>query len=116
MTSAKLDFNHTRDLLQNFKFTDIFIEQLGWSFPAKNKVVNLQVEGEIYHQQKIAELSGVVVFEVTAENGLIPNAKIRATIQKEISELALENLVIFLDKERTQSLWYWVKRDETKRY
>jgi hypothetical protein len=111
-----LDFHRTRDLLHEFKFDDIFIYQLGWSFPSTDKAVVIQVEGETYHRRMIAELSGVVVFEVTAENGQIPNAKTRAAIHKEISELTLENLLIFLDKERTQSFWYWVKRDGTKRY
>ncbi|MCT7949378.1 hypothetical protein NG798_06240 [Ancylothrix sp. C2] len=111
-----LDFHPTRDLLHEFKFGDIFIELLGWSFPPTDKLVAIQVEAETYYRQMIAELSGVVVFEITAENGQIPNAKTRAAIHKEISELALENLLIFLDKERTQSFWYWVKRDGTKRY
>ncbi|HLO48669.1 MAG TPA: RNA-binding domain-containing protein [Nostocaceae cyanobacterium] len=111
-----LDLHRTRDLLHEFKFGDIFVYQLGWSFPPTDKAVAIQVEGETYHRQMIAELSGVVVFEITGENGQIPNAKTRAAIHKEISELTLENLLIFLDKERTQSLWYWVKRDGTKRY
>lgn len=111
-----LDFHRTRDLLHEFKFGEIFVYQLGWSFPPTDKAVAIQVEGETYHRRMIAELSAVVVFEITAENGQIPNAKTRAAIHKEISELALENLLIFMDRERTQSLWYWVKRDGTKRY
>lgn len=111
-----LDFHRTRDLLHEFKFSDIFVYQLGWSFPPTDKIVAMQVDGETYHRRMIAELSGVVVFEITAENAQIPNAKARAAIHQSISQLALENLLIFLDSERTQSIWYWVKRDGKKHY
>ncbi|MGB7441722.1 MAG: RNA-binding domain-containing protein, partial [Coleofasciculaceae cyanobacterium] len=40
----------------------------------------------------------------------------RTAIHKEITEKIAENLLIFVDKERTRSLWYWVKRENTKRY
>ena len=35
---------------------------------------------------------------------------------KKFHALYLENLLIFLDAARSQSLWYWVKRDGTKPY
>ena len=56
-------------------------------------------------------MAGIIVFEVTNSNGTLPIAKTRAAIHKEISKLHHENLLIFLDKNRTQSLWYWVKRE-----
>ncbi|MGL4375368.1 MAG: Eco57I restriction-modification methylase domain-containing protein, partial [Microcoleaceae cyanobacterium] len=46
----------------------------------------------------------------------IPNATTRLAIYKQIAELAHENLLIFLDQERTQSVWYWVKREGSKIY
>jgi Alw26I/Eco31I/Esp3I family type II restriction m6 adenine DNA methyltransferase len=110
------DFHSTRDLLHDFNFSDIFVRQLGWSFPPTNRIAPIEVKSEIYYYKMIAELSGVVVFEITSDKGQIPDAKTRRDIHEEISKLNLENLLIFLDKERTQSLWYWVKRDGTKRY
>ena len=110
------DFHSTRDLLHEFNFSDIFVRQLGWSFPPTNRITPIEVKSEIYYYKMIAELSGVVVFEITSDKGQIPDAKTRRDIHEEISKLNLENLLIFLDKERTQSLWYWVKRDGTKRY
>jgi hypothetical protein len=110
------DFHSTRDLLHDFNFSDIFVRQLGWSFPPTNRIAPIEVKSETYYYKMIAELSGVVVFEITSDKGQIPDAKTRRDIHEEISKLNLENLLIFLDKERTQSLWYWVKRDGTKRY
>ncbi len=67
---------------------------------------------------EIAELAGVAVFEVrtTAANGKIPDANTRKAIHREISRSYLENLLIFLDADNTQSLWYWIKRDGNRQY
>lgn len=48
--------------------------------------------------------------------GASPDAKTRAAIHKDIAKLHHENLLIFLDQKRTQSLWYWVKREDGKSY
>ncbi|MGB6299551.1 MAG: DNA methyltransferase [Rivularia sp. (in: cyanobacteria)] len=117
-----LNFQRTRDLLYEFKFEDLFIEQLGWDKPAQVKPFELKIENvetryiASFHITSIAECSGVAVFEVTAADGVIPDAKTRAAIHKEISSKVAENLLIFVDKKRTRSLWYWVKREENKSY
>ncbi|MDZ8137029.1 MAG: DNA methyltransferase [Nostoc sp. DedQUE04] len=111
-----LNFQRTRDLLNNFQFSDLFIEELGWSNPTRQKPVSLKVENNTYQYQKIAELSGVAIFEVTAADGKIPEAKVRDEIYKEINKLIAENLLIFITAERTRSLWYWVKREGSKTF
>src|SRR5207245_5683775 len=67
----------------------------------------------LYTRTPIAQLAGVVAFEVTTRHG-IPDAKTRTAIQKHVAEEHVENLLIFLDPARTQSLWYWVKREAGK--
>lgn len=109
-----LNFQRTRNLLDEFQFEDLFIEQLGWSQPSRKKAVELEIENKTYQYQCIAEISGVAVFEVTATDGTIPEAKVRTAIYKEITNLIAENLLIFIDKKRTRSLWYWVKREHRR--
>ncbi|MDZ8078952.1 MAG: DNA methyltransferase [Nostoc sp. DcaGUA01] len=111
-----LNFQRTRDLLNNFQFSDLFIEELGWSKPSRQKPVSLKLENNTYQYQKIAELSGVAIFEVTAADGNIPEAKVRNAIHQEVTKLINENLLIFITEERTRSLWYWVKREGSKSY
>ncbi|MCC6823544.1 MAG: hypothetical protein IT579_22695, partial [Verrucomicrobia subdivision 3 bacterium] len=108
-----LDITTTRDRLQKFEFTRLFIDELGWSNPKSRNPVKAQVKEAAYTRTPIAQLSGVVAFEVTAGDG-IPDAKTRADIHKHVTEEHVENLLIFLDKGRTQSLWYWVKREAGK--
>lgn len=105
-----------RERLQQFEFQRLFIEELGWSQPATRQAVEMVVKGETFNRRQISQLAGVTVFEITASDGRIPDAKTRAAIHKEISALHHENLLIFLDHARTQSLWYWVKRQDGKNF
>lgn len=66
--------------------------------------------GQDFTRVQVAQLAGVIVFEVAGQDGRIPDARTRAALHKEISGLHHENLLIFVDAGRTQSLWYWVKR------
>ena len=107
-----IDFEQARIYLQGFDFAILFREILGWENSTGIKANDIKVEETEFKITPIAQLKGVVVFELTAKDGLLPNAKIRAAVHKEISKHHHENLLIFLDKGRTQSLWYWVKREE----
>ena len=113
-----LNISNTRDRLQKFEFARLFVEELGWSNPKSRNPVRSQLSTKNsqsfpYTRTPIAQLSGVVAFEVTTGNG-IPDAKIRAAIHKQVAEEHVENLLIFLDAARSQSLWYWVKREGNK--
>ncbi len=111
-----LNLKRSRQYLQEFDFRSLFIEELGWSIPVTQKVTAFEVEGLVFNRVAIAELAGVIVLEITAEVGQIPDSKLRSKIHQVISQLYAENLLIFLDQERRQSLWYWVKRDGNKLY
>jgi hypothetical protein len=108
-----LNITTTRDHLQKFEFTRLFIDELGWSNPKSRTPVKAQIKETAYTRTPIAQLSGVVVFEVTT-GMCIPDAKTRAAIQKHVAEEHVENLLIFLDAASSQSLWYWVKRESGK--
>ena len=107
-----LNFASARDLLSAFRFKDLFIEHLGWSNPPAPKPVAMTFKDVRVTRQQIADLAGVGVYEVQAAT--IPDAKTRAAIHKEVAKLQYECLLIFIDGERTQSIWHWLKRQEGK--
>jgi len=109
-------FDRVRNILQNFDFKTLFIEELGWSQPSTNKSVSFTHNGTEFMRKQVAELSGVAVFEILSGDGKIPDSKTRAAVHKELSRIYHENLLIFLDLNRSQSLWYWVKREKNKDY
>ncbi|MDQ1638538.1 MAG: hypothetical protein QOF62_1877 [Pyrinomonadaceae bacterium] len=110
----KLDVQKARDLLQNFDFARLFTEELGWLQSVAPKPTSFELKEDLFQRKQIAQLSGVAVLELTSSDGKIPDGKTLAAIHKEISKLHHENLLIFVDAQRTQSLWYWVKREDGK--
>lgn len=108
------DLNRARKHLNDFEFSRLFIEELGWSNPSNRQAVPFEVKKEKFSRVPIAELSGVAVFEIPSERGAIPDAKTRAAVYKEVSAHHHENVLIFIDRQRSQSLWYWAKRQDSK--
>lgn len=109
-----MNFETTRNLLQDFEFSKLFREVLGWENAKGIKPIELEVEAVRFKLTPISQLAGVVVFEASAGNDTLPNKKVMAEVHKEVAKLYHENLLIFLGKNRTQSLWHWVKREGTR--
>lgn len=76
----------------------------------------VSIAGVSLEERQIAQLGGVVVIEMRALDGDIPPKSERGQIYTDIAKRHHENLLIFTDRERTQSLWYWVKRDGSRRF
>lgn len=110
------DTARVRANLNDFNFRDLFVEELGWSRPIDLKKVIVDVGDTSLERVEIAQLAGVVVYELTSSDGSIPDPKTRKAIHTQISKTRHENLLIFLDRDRTQSLWYWTKREGGKIY
>ncbi len=115
MTNFNLE--RTRNLLQAFRFTDLFIEELGWNEVAQQPPQTCVVDEVTYQSQPIAELGGVVVFELVAsedgsQEGTIPDAKGRQAVHSQISQQYHENLLIFVDaadeSKRGRSVWIYI--------
>ena len=59
-----LNLQRTRELLQQFDFKKVFIEELGWSNPPSVNSVSTEVKGFKYQRTPIAHLAGIAVFEI----------------------------------------------------
>jgi hypothetical protein len=112
--TTNFDFAQSREYLQAFDFSSLFRESLGWSKPTSRKGEEVEIEEAFYQRRMIAQVSGVAVYEVESPDGRVPGEKVRKSIQEQTAELSLEHLLIFVDVDRTQSYWYWVKRDGKK--
>ncbi len=62
---------------------------------------------------EVAQL-GAKVFEVLAADGVIPDPGVRAAIYREVVKSHHETLLIFVDRDRRQSQWFWAKREGSK--
>lgn len=103
-----------RGHLQQFRFKELFNE-LGWGKPT-NPPSTVEVESQPFTLTQVAQLAGVQVFEVSGPGGQIPEPKIRRRVYEAVSKQAYENLLIFVDGARAQSVWYWAKREGKKTF
>ena len=111
---AKLNAQRARDILQAFEFQRLFIEELGWSKPVDLKRRPWTVKGQALSSREIAGLGGVVVLEITADDGIVPEAKARLDIHREVAKVHYEHILIFVDRDCTQSVLSWAKREGKK--
>jgi len=107
---AKLNLEKLRKHIQSFEFQKLFNE-LGWSNPSSNRETELE-NGFRYKQ--IAQLSSVVILEISVDE--MPDAKARLTIHEKIAPIYHEHVLIFVDSKRTQSCFFWMKRENGKHY
>ena len=107
---AKLNLEKLRKHIQSFEFQKLFNE-LGWSNPSSNRETELE-NGFRYKQ--IAQLSSVVILEISVDE--MPDAKARLTIHEKIAPIYHEHVLIFVDSKRTQSCFFWMKRENGKNY
>jgi hypothetical protein len=107
-------FDDTRAYLHEFKFKSLFIDVLGWASPKNIQSITAEIDEVRLTAAPIAQLAGIAVFEVTTSYGGIPESKVRKAFHGEIAKHYHENVLIFVDKARTQSLWFWVKWDNRR--
>lgn len=109
-----LNIENTRTLLQGFDFKTLFIEELGWNNSKNKSAFPFQTKEGEFFRKAIAELSGATVYEITNAEGSIPNVKARDIISKEIQKINFEHILIFIDKNRTQTIWRWLKKQDKR--
>jgi len=111
-----IDIVRAHENLRTFDFQRLFIDHLGWNHATGVSKTTWDVQGMPVTRTAIAELSGVIVFEIRTADGEIPDAAAQRSIHSAIAHYHHENLLIFLDATRKSSVWYWVKRDGGKSY
>jgi len=108
-----LDVARTRQLLKNFDFDILFIQELGWDHHDQH--IDITLDGETYALAAIAEKRGMVAFEYTTRSRLsLPDYQTRRKIERQLTKAVHEHLIIFVDKDRTTQIWQWVKREQGK--
>jgi len=105
-----IDTVQVRQCLKTFDFKNLFIQELNWSH-CTNRPIDLEIEGDIARITALAELGGVVVYQVELLNsGEIPLPMTRRQIENKIKQMTHEHIIIFVDANRTKSVWQWVRR------
>lgn len=105
-----IDKARTATQLKAFDFPKLFIEELGLDRPKSRQAENIDAAGGPYSLFPVAEKRGFRVFHCAS----IPDRNTRQRIDREITKLAYEHLIIFTDPDRTRQVWQWVAREKGK--
>ena len=103
-----------RPPLQAFDLPRLFVGGLGWDH-FQGESLALPIDGHEYALRPVAEKAGFAVFEcLPGADGAIPAYPVRLKIEAQVVKRAFEHLIIFVDADRTQQIWQWVKRESGK--
>lgn len=105
-----IDKIRATDQLRAFDFRRLFIEELGWDNPSSKKAESVLADGEAYDLMSIAEKRGVRIFHCA----VLPDRHARQKIEREVTKLAYEHLIIFTDPGKSRQIWQWVAREKDK--
>ena len=105
-----VDTGQVRQCLKTFDFKRLFIQELNWSH-CTGRPLDLEIDSDIARIIPMAELGGVVVYQVELLNsGGVPSSMVRRQIENKIKQLTHEHVIIFVDSEKSKSVWQWIRR------
>ena len=106
----QINRDRTHQLLRDFEFETLWIEELGWD--RHRQGLGVTIDETDYLLTAIAQKRGMVVFLCSARtDGSIPDYAIRRKIQREVARSVHEHLIIYTDAAETTQIWQWVKRE-----
>lgn len=88
------------EFIDSNRFSDLFIEELGWDRPITEKM-NFSFGSEKFELEPVASYKGIQVWTCAS----VPNAMIQREIDKSISRISAERLLIFHDAINQN--WRW---------
>ena len=100
-----------RPHLHSFDFRSLFVEGLGWNHH-HGQHVKVTVGGYDYALQPMAEKAGCVLYRCgPAANDEVPPHPVRRKLEHQVTKLAYEHMIVFVDAAKTTQEWQWVKRE-----
>jgi len=104
-----INFRYARELLREADLQRLFVEELGWE-PCY-KATTITVNDTEYPLKAVAEKKGFVVWVYESPDGTLPERDVRLKLDRKLSEVSFEHLIVFITSEKTRQLWMWVKRE-----
>src|SRR5947207_2709870 len=109
-----LDIARARELLREFNFRALFIDELGWD--QHRASLEITVGDNLLTLSAFAQKRGMVAYHcpTTSRDEPFPEYSTRRKVEHQVAKTAHEHLIIFTDSSRTTQIWQWVKREPGK--
>ena len=103
------DFN--LEHVRQFRFTQLFVDDLGWDRPAQQQPYTLAIGEEVFALDVVAHKRGVQLLHCRPDaQGQVPAYATRQKIERKVTAEAREHLIVFTDAAKTIQVWQWVSR------
>ena len=103
------DFN--LEHVRQFRFTQLFVDDLGWDRPAQQQPYSLAIGEEAFVLDVVAHKRGVQMLHCRPDaQGQVPTYATRQKIERKVTADAREHLIVFTDAAKTIQVWQWVSR------
>ena len=94
-------------LIDGKEFQKLFLEELGWDRPQKTEELNFEYLGENFAIHPVAGFKGIQVWSCEG----VPNARIQREIDRIVSKVSAERLIIFYNNDKQS--WRWPMSKES---
>jgi hypothetical protein len=102
-----------RACLSGFQFKELFTEHLMWDSSKGSYAI--EAGDSVCEVQAVAEKKGLVVLICRPTEGTpFPGSAERKRIDREVTKLHHEHLIVFVDREQTRQVWQVPKREGGK--
>jgi hypothetical protein len=101
-----------RRYLEAFDFSGLFTDaSLGWDWPDSSAPLRVPFDGGFLSLEAVAEKRGVKILHVPPDSAgeILPSDQ-RKKLEKAVTPLAAEHLLIFTDAAKTRQVWVWTAR------
>ena len=94
------DIKNLQEKIDAKQFSSLFIEELGWDKP-NAKSIQVHCDGDEFVVEPVSNYKGIQVWKCQA----LPSARVQREIDRHISNVSAERLVIFFNEENQN--WRW---------
>ncbi len=97
--------------VKHFRFTQLFVDDLGWDRPAQQQPYSITIGDEVFALAQVAHKRGVQVLHCRPDaQGRVPAYATRQKIERKVTAEAREHLIVFTDADQKTQVWQWVAR------
>jgi hypothetical protein len=108
-----MNATRARQLLKEFNFRRLFVEELGWDKHQASLEVMLSDQARTL--VAIAHKRGMVAYHCPTPAGEpMPEYALRRKVEQQVAKNTHEHFIIFTDEARATQIWQWVRREPGK--
>ena len=101
------DMRQAERCLQSLKLVTLFQDVLGWAAPVEGRAIAIRAFNHPYRAHCVAQRTHARVWEIKLNTPDVLSVKLKARLYQSISRKYPQPLIVFTDRQRCRSLWYW---------